>query len=132
MRRTEWEAVIEKRRTAWRSKHAPPPKPPATGAGSGQPAAPLSDLQVIIYGAPWCKPCHQAAAYLKRRGIGYVEHNVDKQPARNKEMLGKLKRAGKRHGSIPVIDVGGIILQGYSQAALARAIKKATRGATRL
>jgi len=132
MRRAEWEAGIEKRRTAWRAKHAPPPKPPATSTASGQRAAPVGDLQVIIYGAPWCKPCHQATAYLKRRGIPHVEYDVDKEPARNEEMLGKLKRAGKRHGSIPVIDVGGIILQGYSQAALARAIEKATRGATHL
>jgi glutaredoxin len=132
MRRADWEGVIEQRRAAWRAKHAPPPKPSASTTGRAKPAAPVGDLQVIIYGAPWCKPCHQAAAYLKRRGIPYVEYNVDKQAKRNQEMLSKLKRAGKRHGSIPVIDVGGIILQGYSQAALARAIDKATRGATRL
>ncbi|MBW2458144.1 MAG: NrdH-redoxin [Deltaproteobacteria bacterium] len=132
MRRTEWEGEIEQRRSAWRAKHAPPPKPKATGSTTSQPATPAGDLLVVVYGAPWCKPCHQATAYLKRRGIRTVEYNIDKDPKRNQEMVAKLKRAGKRPGTIPVIDVGGILLQGYSQGALSRAIQKATKGATRL
>ncbi len=132
MRRTEWESEIQQRRAAWRAKHAPPPPPKASGSASSQPASPAGDLLVIVYGAPWCRPCHQATAYLKRRGIRYVEYNIDKDGKRQQEMAAKLKRAGKRPGTIPVIDVGGILLQGYSQGALARAIQKATKGATRL
>jgi len=132
MRRSDWEAEIGKRRDAWRAKHAPPPPPKATGQSSSPPATPTGDLLVVVYGAPWCKPCHQATAYLKRRGIRYVEYDIDKDAKRNQEMVQKLRRTGKRPGTIPVIDVGGIILQGYSQGALARAIDKATKGATRL
>ena len=31
---------------------------------------------VIIYGAEWCGPCHQAAAYLRQRGIQFVEKDI--------------------------------------------------------
>jgi len=131
MTRVEWEQRIAKRREAYRAAHAPPPAPKATATGQTPPAA-MTGVHVVLYGASWCGPCHQAAAYLKKRGIRFVEYDIEKQPARAKEMQRKLHRAGKRGGSIPVIDVGGIILQGFSPAAIEHALARVTKGRTHL
>jgi glutaredoxin len=132
--RGEWEAELQKRRAAYRAKHAPPPRAPHPGDDSPPTAdgQPSSGLQAIIYGASWCKPCHQAAAYLRSRGVDVVEHDIEKQPKYAAEMQRKLKRAGLGGGSIPIIDVGGVILQGFSTRALDRAVAQARKGGTHL
>lgn len=82
--------------------------------------------KVIIYGAEWCGACHEAAAYLKRRGITYVEKDIEKDPAAAREMHEKLKRAGMREGSIPVLDVKGRVLVGFSANAVDAALGRPT------
>jgi hypothetical protein len=54
--------------------------------------------------------------------------DVEKEPRYAREMQDKLRKAGKQGASIPVIDVGGIILQGYSRGALDAALAKLRRG----
>lgn len=81
---------------------------------------------VIIYGAAWCGPCHQAAAYLRKKGITYVEKDIETDPTAAKEMQAKLKRAGFPGGSIPVIDVRGKILVGFNPRAVDEALGRAT------
>ncbi len=135
MSRRAWEAEIEKRRAAYIAKTAPPPQPgpsnvpgtpPATGPGD---KAPSGGLAVIIYGAAWCHPCHEAEAYLKSKGIAVVMKDIEEMPGAAAEMRQKLERSGQHGGSIPVIDVNGQILVGYSSGALDRALAQArTRG----
>lgn len=99
-------------------------------AGAQKPAAPGAAEQgttrppVIIYGAEWCGPCHQAAAYLRQRGIQFVEKDIEKDGAAAKEMQAKLRAAGLSGGSIPVIDVRGRVLQGFSAGAIEAALGK--------
>ncbi len=132
MSRSEWEAIIEKRRGAYRAKHTPPadlpPNHPPVQPHPAEPAQPHGAVHAIIYGAEWCRPCHQAAAYLRKRGVSVVEHDIEKHPKYAAEMQRKLKSAGMGGGSIPVIDVGGIILLGFSPRALDQAVKKALGG----
>lgn len=135
MPRSDWEAIIAKRREAYRAKHAPPPppgpdRPPPTDPHQTPP--PAGAVSAIIYGASWCGPCHDAAKYLRKRGVTVVEHDIEKEPRYAKEMQRKLRGAGMGGGSIPVIDVGGVILQGFSRRALDRAIVTAKRGGTQL
>lgn len=78
---------------------------------------------VIIYGASWCGPCHQAQAYLKKRGVPFVEKDIEDDPGAAAEMQKKLQRAGIRGGSIPVIDVKGKILVGFSPGAVDAALR---------
>ena len=87
----------------------------SSGDSAGRPA-------VIIYGASWCGPCHQAAAYLKGRGVSFVEHDIEKDREAAKEMQGKLVKAGARGGSIPVLDVRGRILVGFDPRAVDQAL----------
>lgn len=94
-------------------------KPNAPGANDGN-ARPA----VIIYGAEWCGPCHQAAAYLRQRGIPFVEKDIEKDGGAQKEMREKLRAAGLSGGSIPVLDVRGRVMQGFSPSAVDAALGK--------
>jgi glutaredoxin len=86
----------------------------------------LDDVKepVTIYGAEWCGPCHQAAAFLTRRGVPFVQRNVDKDSDAAREMNDKLDSAGLSGGAIPVIDVNGLILVGFSARAVDRALAR--------
>ncbi len=80
---------------------------------------------VIIYGASWCGACHEAAAYLRRKGIPYVEKDVEKDSGANDEMKAKLRRFGLPNGSIPVIDVRGKVMVGFDPTEVDEALGKA-------
>lgn len=100
----------------------------AAGGGGGAAAgnANAGDVAgrpaVIIYGASWCGPCHQAAAHLKKRGIPFVEHDIEQDSSAAREMQTKLAKAGMRGGSIPVLDVRGRMLIGFDANAVDRAL----------
>lgn len=130
MKRGAWEGEIEKRRDAYLAKVAPPPSPTGS-AGSGNRPAPSQDqgaAMVIIYGASWCGPCHQAADYLKSKGVRYVMKDIETTPGAEAEMRQKLAQAGRHGGSIPVIDVKGQILVGFSPDSVDRALARAGAG----
>jgi glutaredoxin len=136
MSRRAWEAEVEKRRGAYIAKHSPP-KPPTTSSSANPeatarndkpPPATASDVTVIIYGASWCKPCHDVGEYLKSKGIRFVHKDIEEDRTAALEMREKLEKSGQRGGSIPVLDVRGQILVGYSPHALDRALAKAAAG----
>lgn len=131
MPRREWESILEKRRAEHLAKTAPPAAAPGA-AGSGAPAAPsaLAGITVIIYGASWCKPCHQAADYLRAKGVPAIVKDIEEDPAAAAEMQEKLAKSHQRGGSIPIIDVRGQILVGFNPAALDQALARAARGTT--
>lgn len=111
IKRSEWEAIAVSRRDGGvlvprAATSAPPPAQP----------------QVIIYGASWCGPCHQAAAHLKQKGVAFVEKDIEQDSSAAREMQAKLAKAGKRGGSIPVLDVRGRILIGFDAPALDAAL----------
>jgi glutaredoxin len=88
------------------------------------PASANTAVLVTIYGASWCGPCHDAERFLQKRGIRYVMRDVERDEGAAREMQSKLQAAGRRGGSIPVIDVGGKILVGYSEFSLEEALGK--------
>jgi glutaredoxin len=88
----------------------------------GAPSAADTGPDVIIYGASWCGPCHQAAAYLKSRGVRFVEKDIEKDRGAAREMQAKLTKAGKAGGSIPVLDVKGRVLVGFDPGSVDRAL----------
>ncbi len=97
----------------------PSPSPSPTAAqrpANGQP-------DVIVYGASWCSACHQAAAYLRSRHVAFVEKDIEQDPAAAREMQEKAARAGVPTGSIPILDVRGHILRGFSAPAIEQALQ---------
>ena len=104
-----------------------PTQQPSTGSGGGTSPSTVNPSgavrpAVIVYGASWCGACHQAMAYMKKKGIAFVEKDVEKDPGAEREMRSKLARAGMNTGSIPIIDVRGKILVGFSQESLDKAL----------
>jgi len=77
---------------------------------------------VIVYGASWCSACHQAMAYFKKNGITFIDKDIEKDPGAAEEMNGKLRRAGLRGGSIPVLDVRGKVMIGFEPHAVEEAL----------
>lgn len=96
------------------SANGGPGGPPLAPQGSAQNQAGTARPAVIIYGASWCGACHQAAAYLKQKGVPYVEKDIEADANAAREMQSKLARAGKRGGSIPVLDVRGKVMVGFN------------------
>jgi glutaredoxin len=137
MPRPEWEELgASKRKT--RLEALAPSALPRGSAASGSAApdgkspggnpgakAPASGIVVIIYGADWCKPCHDAERYLKQRGATVIKKDIDNNEVAAEEMRKKLARAGRSGASIPVIDVMGQIQVGFSPAALEEALATA-------
>src|SRR6185312_17141705 len=98
------------------SAGAPPAADPAPSSRS------IARTVVVIYGAEWCGACHEAAKYLRSKGIPYVDKDVEKDPAAAREMQAKLAKSGLHEGSIPVIDVRGKIMVGFNAAEIAAAL----------
>jgi hypothetical protein len=66
-----------------------------------------------------------AEDYLKKRGARVVKKDIEEDPSAAAEMRRKLKSAGMSGSSIPVLDVGGTILRGFSESSVESALKRA-------
>ena len=97
-------------------RRAPTPRTSKHAAGS---------VVVVIYGAEWCGACHEAARYLRSKGIPYVDKDVEKDPDAAREMQQKLAKNGLHEGSIPVIDVRGKVMVGFNPAEIDAALGQA-------
>jgi glutaredoxin len=136
--RAEFETLAETRRQkqGLTLASAAPPSPDA-GPMGGLPSGPQSELPsmptpsgtarpaVIIYGASWCGPCHQAADYLRKKGVAFVLKDIENDPDAAREMRAKLAHAGIHTGSIPVIDIRGKVLVGFSAQSVDEALGRA-------
>ena len=133
MTRAAWDELGAGKRKARLEALAPSAVPaPAESAPNAQadaPSAPkkasASGISATIYGAEWCKPCHDTEKYLKQRGVTVIHKDIDENPVAAAEMRQKLERAGRSGSSIPVIDLMGQILVGFSPMALDQAIEAA-------
>jgi glutaredoxin len=131
--RREWEDELERRRAGHLAALAPPPVAQLNG-DAGSPTNPpqagpdRGATEVVIYGAAWCKPCHQAADFLKKKRVPYVMKDIEEDAGALAEMQGKLAKTGQHGGSIPVIDVRGQVLVGFSPGAIERALATAAKG----
>lgn len=135
MPRAEWEELGASKRKARLEALAPSALPSSQppGAEAAQPdgktgpggKTPATGVVAIIYGADWCKPCHDAERYLKQRGATVVKKDIEANEVAAEEMRKKLERVGRSGASIPVIDIMGQIQVGFSPAALEQALSSA-------
>ena len=80
---------------------------PAPRSAAPQPAA--SGQPVVMYATTWCPYCAKARDYFAKKGIPFVEHDIEKSAATNAEF----KRLGGR--GVPLILVGGEKMSGFSE-----------------
>jgi glutaredoxin len=73
-------------------------------------AAAGASAPLVMYATSWCGYCKQARAYFARKGIAYVEHDVEKSPAAHAEF----KRLGGR--GVPFFVQGDNVMRGFSAA----------------
>lgn len=92
----------------------------ARGAAAAVAQAGDASADVVVYGASWCGACRQAEAYLRSRGVPFVEKDVERDPGAQAEMMQKAMAQGLRPTGIPVIDVRGRILLGFDRGAIDR------------
>lgn len=114
--RNQWDEIGAVKRKA-RLEQLAPGTPAAEHA-----AAVVAEGPVIVYGASWCKPCHDAENYLRSKGVQVVKKDIEEDAEANREMRDKLQRSHLPNASIPIIDVGGKLLVGFSAAALDQAL----------
>lgn len=94
--------------------------PALPSADTGQSA---SDVVAVIYGAEWCKACHDTAQYLSTKGVKFVEKDVDKSGVIQAELQAKFQRAHvPPTSSIPVTEINGRLVVGFNPAALDSAL----------
>ena len=142
--RTEWEKLGADRRQTRLEQVAPGAVTPGAAApgagapgatppdGSAQPpgdvsaaAGESSAVTAIVYGADWCKPCHEAERYLRSLGVAVTKKDIEESRAAQAEMREKLARVNRTGAGIPVIDVMGKIFVGYSPGPLKQAVDAA-------
>ena len=70
----------------------------------------------INYAVRYCK---KAREFLASSGVRITEYNIDKDKAKSQEMMQKSGSKG-----VPVIDVEGIIIRGFSPEVISSAITK--------
>ena len=75
--------------------------------------------EVKMYATSWCPYCAKARAYFARRGIAYVEVDIEK----SREGRAEYDRLGAR--GIPVILVGPQRMNGFSEPEMTQMLKAA-------
>jgi glutaredoxin len=121
--RREWDALGAERRKARMEALAPTPEALAKANAPEQPASGKS--YAIIYGADWCKPCHQAEDFLRSLGVEVTKKNIEESGAAQAEMRQKLAKVHRSGASIPVIDLNGNIMVGFNPEVLRRLVEQA-------
>lgn len=134
LRKTRMEALAPGAQDAAGTPRSPSGASPEGAAGAGNAAADAQHasangaISAIIYGADWCKPCHDAQRYLESLGVSVTKKNIEESRAAQAEMQEKLARSNRAGSSIPVIDVMGRIFVGYNPGSLKQAVDAARRG----
>ncbi len=101
--------------------------PPVPAAGQArnlqrEPQRSYGAIDVILYQTSWCPYCTKAREFLKNMGVSLVIYDIEREPGKSEEMRAK---AGSR--AVPVVDVEGIVIRGYSSEAMRDAIERKRR-----
>jgi glutaredoxin len=81
---------------------------------------PYGSIKVIMYKTSWCGYCRKAREYLQSLNVNLVEHDIERDRSMGEEML---RKSGGTRG-VPLIDVEGIIIHGYSPGQMKDAVEK--------
>jgi glutaredoxin len=93
---------------------------PSTPTREDKPARNYGRVTAVMYMTDWCGYCKQAGQYIRSLGAGLIEYNIDRDQNKKDEM--KKKSGGST--SIPLIDIDGTIIRGYSPGAIKAALDR--------
>lgn len=99
---------------------APAPVAPAPAPAAGA----TNECRVTLYGTSSCSWCTKAKAYLDKKCVTYVYKDLGKDPAASKEMQEKAAAKGLTPRGVPVIDICGDMVLGYSEAQIDQLLQK--------
>ena len=78
------------------------------------------NINVIMYMTSWCPYCLKAREYIRSLSVNLMEYDIEKDKSKREEML---QKSGGSKG-VPLIDVEGIIIKGYSPSAIKEAVER--------
>ena len=76
-------------------------------------------MSIQIYTTPTCPWCERLKAWLKKKKLSYVEHDLIESDKARDEVL---EKSGQL--SVPVIDFDGQIIVGFDEKRLEEVVKK--------
>ena len=100
--------VVQDRINSYIDSYSGPPKVLRVSARRATPPA-AATAPVVMYATSWCPHCARARAYFAKNRIGYIEHDIEKDPAAHAEY----KRLGGR--GVPFIVHGANVMRGFSE-----------------
>lgn len=101
--------------------------PGPADAGTSRTTSP--SRPVILYSTSWCGYCRKARQLLRSRGVPFVEKEIEKSAAANREYLSK----ARGYDGVPLLDIGGNLVRGFKRDLILRhlrQIQQRTRRAT--
>ncbi|MDF1566281.1 MAG: glutaredoxin family protein [Deltaproteobacteria bacterium] len=101
---------------------APRSTPVAAGAGERRPAA--GGEGVIVYSTRWCGYCKKAKRWLKQQGVAFVEKDIERDPEATIALAKKAAEQRMRLGGVPVFEVNGELMGGWSEKGLRRLLER--------
>ncbi len=75
-------------------------------------------MSVTLYGTESCIWCHKTREFFEENKIKFKDVDVGKNKKKAEEMV---KKSGQN--SVPVIDINGTIIVGFSEGKLKKALK---------
>jgi mycoredoxin len=108
--------TMEAKVTSGGTQHIERPKSPP----EKKEPRPVRDIKVIMYMTSWCHYCKKARDYINSQGAALTEYDIERDRYASDEMA---RKTGGSHG-VPVVDIEGIIIRGYSPEAISNALRQ--------
>jgi glutaredoxin len=74
----------------------------------------VPEADVVMYCTPWCPDCREARAYLRARGIEFVEVDISRDSAAAK----RVRDWAGGNKTTPTFDIRGTIIVDYDRERL--------------
>ncbi len=69
--------------------------------------------EIVLYGTSWCGYCKKAREWLTRKGVSFIDRDIEKDEDAASELARKAQAAGVKPRGVPVIDVRGKLILGF-------------------
>src|SRR5690606_10099353 len=79
--------------------------------------------KVVMYTTSWCPDCQAAKRFLARRGVEYLEVDIEKDP-KAAEMI---ERWSGGYRTVPTFEIDGTIIVDFDREALEKALSGSTQ-----